>query len=83
MAAAGAMAQQSPFTIVWDTYRTEFPLLALVDVRHRRLPFLDAVDQRLHEARLPGNADVQPGALVTVRLPPDKIRIFPHVPEPA
>jgi hypothetical protein len=32
---------------------------------------------------LTARTDVQPGALVTVRLPPDKIRIFPHVPEPA
>jgi ABC-type Fe3+/spermidine/putrescine transport system ATPase subunit len=27
--------------------------------------------------------DFEPGELVTVRLPTDKIRIFPHVPEPA
>ena len=32
---------------------------------------------------LTARTDVEPGALVTVRLPPDKIRIFPHVPEPA
>jgi ABC-type Fe3+/spermidine/putrescine transport system ATPase subunit len=28
-------------------------------------------------------ADIQPGQAVTIRMPSDKIRIFPHVPEPA